>query len=96
MLRIRLTRMGRRNRPFYRVIVVDSRKRRDAAYVDMLGYYDPIKNPAISNINEERAVEWIMKGARPTDTVRSIFSKFGIMQKVHELKLEKKKKGEEE
>jgi small subunit ribosomal protein S16 len=96
MVRIRLTRMGRRNRPFYRVVVMDSRRRRDGAYIDSLGFYDPIKDPAIMNINVEKAVEWILKGAQPTDTVRSIFSKFGVMKMVHEAKLEAKKNAEGE
>ncbi len=96
MVRIRLTRMGRRNRPFYRVVVMDSKKRRDGAYVDSLGFYDPIKEPAIMNINVEKAVEWILKGAQPTDTVRSIFTKFGVMKMVHEAKLEARKKAKEE
>jgi len=91
MVKIRLTRMGRRNRPFYRIVVVDSRKRRDGTYIDSLGFYDPLKDPAVMNVNVEKAVEWILKGAQPTDTARSILSKFGVMKKVHEIKTNKEK-----
>ncbi len=86
MVKIRLTRMGRRNRPFYRLVVVDSQKRRDGAYIDSLGFYDPIREPAQTNVDVEKAVQWIMKGAQPTETARSILSKFGVMKKVNELK----------
>ena len=86
MVRIRLTRMGKRNRPFYRIVVVDQRKKRDGAYIESLGYYDPIRDPAEVKVNVERAVEWILKGAQPSRTVRDIFRKFGVMKKVHEAK----------
>ncbi len=96
MVRIRLTRMGKRNRPFYRIVVVDQKKRRDGAYIESLGYYDPVKDPAEMKVNVERAVEWILKGAQPSKTVRDIFRKFGVMKKVHEIKYEKKKEVEGE
>ena len=92
MVRIRLTRMGKRNRPFYRIVVVDQKKRRDGAYIESLGYYDPVKDPAEIKVNVDRAVEWILKGAQPSKTVRDIFRKFGVMKKVHEIKYESKKK----
>jgi len=94
MVKIRLTRMGRRNRPFYRIVVVDSRKRRDGAYIDSLGFYDPVKDPAVMSVDVEKAVEWILKGAQPTDTARSILSKFGVMKKVQEIKYGKKNEEE--
>lgn len=87
MVKIRLTRMGRRHRPFYRVVVVDSAKRRDGAYIDSLGFYDPLKDPAVMDLDVNKAVEWILKGAQPTDTAKSILSKFGVMKKVHETKV---------
>ena len=100
MVKIRLTRMGRRNRPYYRLVVVDSRKRRDSAYIDCLGFYDPIKeNPLEINgesFNVEKAVEWIMKGAQPTDTARSILKRYGVMKKVDELKYRNKKENQSE
>ncbi|MBN2220313.1 MAG: 30S ribosomal protein S16 [Kosmotogaceae bacterium] len=86
MVKIRLTRMGRRNRPFYRLVVVDSQKRRDGAYIDSLGFYDPIRDPGIMSVDVDKAVSWIMKGAQPTETARSILARFGVMKKVHELK----------
>lgn len=86
MVKIRLTRMGRRNRPFYRLVVVDAHKRRDGAYIDSLGFYDPIRDPAMTKLDVDKAVQWIMKGAQPTETAKSILSKFGVMKRVHELK----------
>ncbi len=86
MVRIRLTRMGKRNRPFYRIVVVDQRKRRDGAYIESLGYYDPVRDPAEIKVDVDRAVEWILKGAQPSKTVRDIFRKFGVMEKVHKKK----------
>lgn len=91
MVRIRLTRMGKRHRPFYRIIVVDSRKRRDGAYIDSLGYYNPLKEPADVNIDFDRAVDWIMKGAQPSETVSRLLRKAGVLAKVHQLKYGKKK-----
>ena len=72
MLSIRLTRLGRRNRPFYRVVVVDSRKPRDGACIEVLGHYDPIQKPAVIQIDTEKIEEWIQKGAQPSNTVRSL------------------------
>ena len=96
MVRIRLTRMGKRNRPFYRIVVVDQKKRRDGAYIESLGYYDPVRDPAEIKVDVDRAVEWILKGAQPSKTVRDIFRKFGVMEKVHKIKYgSKKEEGEE-
>lgn len=91
MVRIRLTRMGKRNRPFYRIVVVDQKKRRDGAYIESLGYYDPVRDPAEIKVDVERAAMWILKGAQPSKTVRDIFRKFGVMEKVHKTKYESKK-----
>jgi len=90
VVRIRLTRMGKRNRPFYRIVVVDQRKKRDGAYIESLGYYDPVRDPAEMKVDVDKAVEWILKGAQPSKTVRDIFKKFGVMKKVHETKYGKK------
>ncbi len=92
MVRIRLTRMGKRNRPFYRIVVVDQRKKRDGAYIESLGYYDPVRDPAEMKVNVEKAVDWILKGAQPSKTVKDIFKKFGVMKKVHEMKYGEKSK----
>ena len=96
MVRIRLTRMGKRNRPFYRIVVVDQRKKRDGAYIESIGYYDPVRDPAEMKVDVDRAVEWILKGAQPSKTVRDILSKFGVMQKVHEIKYGKGEESRED
>ena len=84
-------RVGRRNRPAYRIVVVDSRKRRDGAYIEKIGIYQPLEEPAKVEINEERALYWLSVGAQPTPTVRDLFRKKGINKKFHELRLQKKK-----
>ena len=72
MLSIRLRRAGATKKPHYRVVVADSREPRDGRFVEVLGHYDPRKDPAIVKIDAERADYWIGKGARPSDTVRSL------------------------
>jgi SSU ribosomal protein S16P len=95
VVRIRLTRMGKRHMPFYRIVVVDSRKRRDGAYIESLGYYNPLRKPAEIKVNVERAVEWILKGAQPSETAANILSKAGVLAKVHEMKYGKREKSDE-
>jgi small subunit ribosomal protein S16 len=75
MLSIRLRRTGSTKRPYYRVVVADSRAWRDGRFVEVLGHYDPRKNPAVVKIDAARAEYWIGKGARPSDTVRSMLKK---------------------
>jgi small subunit ribosomal protein S16 len=82
MVKIRLRRMGRRNRPFYRVVVADSRSPRDGKFIDLIGHYNPLTDPATISIDEEKALKWLRYGAQPTDTVRSLLGKLGIMNKV--------------
>ena len=72
MLAIRLRRTGSTKRPYYRVVVADSREPRDGRFVEVLGHYDPRKNPAVVKIDTERTEYWIGKGAQPSDTVRSL------------------------
>jgi small subunit ribosomal protein S16 len=72
MLSIRLRRTGTTKRPYYRVVVADARCWRDGRFVEVLGHYDPRRNPAVVKIDAERARYWISKGARPSDTVRSL------------------------
>lgn len=79
---IRLTRMGRRKRPFYRIVVMDSRKRRDGKYIESLGYYNPMATPSLIEINEDLARKWINNGATMSDTVRNLMSKKGILLKM--------------
>ena len=82
MVKIRLYRMGRRNRPFYRVVVADSRSPRNGKSIDIIGHYNPLTDPATITIDEEKALKWLRYGAQPTDTVRSLLGKLGIMDKV--------------
>lgn len=85
-VKIRLTRHGAKKKPFYRVVVADSRSPRDGRFIEILGQYDSTKEPAVFSVDEEKAIEWMNKGAQPTDTVRSLFSKEGIMKKWAEAK----------
>ena len=75
MLSIRLRRTGSTKRPYYRVVVADSQAWRDGRFVETLGHYDPRKQPAVVKIDQERAKYWIEKGARPSDTVKSLLKK---------------------
>mgnify|MGYP003584982978 FL=1 len=85
-VKIRLMRMGAKKSPFYRLVVADSRSPRDGRFIEMVGHYDSTTEPAIVKIDEEKAIQWLQKGAQPTDTVKSLFSKAGIMKKWDELK----------
>jgi small subunit ribosomal protein S16 len=89
-VKIRLKRMGAKKSPFYRVVVADTRSPRDGRFIEALGHYDSTTQPAVIKIDEDKAVEWLQKGAQPTDTVRDLFSKAGIMKKWDELKRTKK------
>ncbi len=86
MVRIRLTRMGKKKQPFYRVVVVDQKKRRDGAYIESLGYYNPLKDPYEFNIDVEKAAEWILKGAQPSETAGNLLKKVGVFERVSQLK----------
>ena len=85
-LKIRLKRMGMKKSPFYRFVVSEASAPRDGRFVEEIGYYNPTKSPAIVSIDEEKALKWLSTGATPTDTVRSIFSKAGVMKKFDEAK----------
>ena len=85
-VKIRLKRMGAKKAPFYRVIVADSRSPRDGRFIDTIGTYNPLTTPAEIKLNEESAIKWLNNGAIPTDTVKNLFSKAGIMVKYHNLK----------
>jgi len=74
--------MGRRNRPFYRVVAADSRSPRDGKFIEIIGHYNPLTDPATISIDEEKALKWLSYGAQPTDTVRSLLGKLGIIDKV--------------
>lgn len=75
MLAIRLTRMGSKQKPFYRVVVTDSRKPRDGSFIEKLGYYNPCREPAEINIDLQKVEEWIKKGAQPSETVVSLIAR---------------------
>ena len=91
-VKLRLKRMGAKKRAFYRVIAADSRSPRDGRFIETVGTYNPITEPAEIKINEEIALKWLSNGAIPTDTVRDLFSKQGIMKKFHESKMTKEGK----
>ena len=75
MLKIRLRRMGAKKAPFYRIVVADSRAPRDGAFVEEIGYYNPLEEPAVIKIDTEKAEKWIANGAQPTDTVKALLKK---------------------
>ncbi|MDF2963194.1 30S ribosomal protein S16 [Paenibacillus piri] len=87
--RIRLKRIGAHKAPFYRVVVSDSRSPRDGRFIEEIGTYNPVAQPAAVNIDEEKALKWLQTGAQASDTVRNLFSQAGIMKKFHESKLQK-------
>lgn len=78
-VKIRLRRMGAKKAPFYRVVVADSRYPRDGRFIEEIGYYDPTKNPADVRLDGEKAKKWIANGAQPTDTVRALLKKNGVL-----------------
>lgn len=88
MVKIRLTRMGRHKAPFYRIVVTDSRKRRDGDYIELVGNYEPFKG--VVNIREDVALSWLNKGAQPTDTVKALLRKQGVWSKFKNSKQESK------
>lgn len=90
-VKIRLKRMGSRGKPFYRVIVADSRSPRDGRFIEALGYYDPLTEPITVKIDEERALLWLNRGAQPTDTVEALLKKNSIYQKYLDSKSAAKK-----
>ncbi|MBA9024898.1 MULTISPECIES: 30S ribosomal protein S16 [Bacillaceae] len=88
-VKIRLKRMGAKKTPFYRIVVADARSPRDGRYIEVVGTYNPVTQPAQVQINEELALKWLQDGAKPSDTVRNLFSNQGIMEKFHNAKLGK-------
>ena len=79
-VKMRLKRMGRKKRPFYRVVVADSRAPRDGAFIDEIGTYDPMKSEDNIKIDAEKAKKWLGNGAQPTDTVKNLLKKSGIVE----------------
>ena len=82
-VRIRLSRGGSKKRPFYRIVAADQRAPRDGRFIEKIGTYNPLTDPAEINLKFDKAIEWLDKGAQPTDTVRSILSKKGVLLKRH-------------
>jgi small subunit ribosomal protein S16 len=78
MVKIRLMRMGAKKRPFYRVVVADSRSPRDGRFIENIGKYHPLEHPSLIEIDEERALHWLKNGAQPSDPVRNLFVKTGV------------------
>ena len=85
-VKLRLKRMGAKKAPYYRVVVADSRSPRDGRFIETVGTYNPLTTPAEIKIDEEKAMKWLNNGAIPTDTVKNLFSKAGIMEKFHNAK----------
>ena len=79
MVKIRLRRMGAKKAPYYRVVVADSRYPRDGRFIEEIGTYDPLKTPAVINVDAERAQAWIKTGAQPTETVKALLKKAGAI-----------------
>lgn len=85
-VKIRLKRMGAKKAPFYRVVVADSRAPRDGRFIEEIGFYNPLTEPVQVRLNEEKALQWLANGAQPSDTVRSLFRRQGLLKKIHESK----------
>jgi small subunit ribosomal protein S16 len=81
LVKIRLKRMGAKKRPFYRLVVADSRSPRDGKFIEEIGYYDPLPNPATVRIDVDKVHEWMRKGARPSDVARKLLEREGILQR---------------
>lgn len=88
-VKLRLKRMGAKKAPFYRIVAADSRSPRDGRFIETIGTYNPTANPAEVKVNEELAMKWLNDGAQPTDTVRMILGKQGILEKFHNTKMKK-------
>ncbi len=84
-VKLRLKRMGSKKRPFYRIVAADAREKRDGTFIELIGTYSTLEDNK-SNINEELALKWLKTGAAPTDTVKNIFTKAGIMKKFNDSK----------
>ncbi len=83
MVKIRLQRVGRKKKPIYRVVVADSRAPRDGAFIEVIGHYDPLTDPATVVIHEEKALKWLRQGAQPTETVAGLLKQQGITDKLN-------------
>ena len=82
-VKLRLKRIGRRKRPFYRIVAIDSRTRRDGAEIERLGWYDPLRTDVAVELHEDRIIHWLKQGAQPSDTVNNILKEMGLKYKIH-------------
>lgn len=89
MVKLRLKRMGKKGSPFYRIVAADSRSPRDGRFIEEVGTYNPIAKENQVTLDEEKVMKWLNNGAKPSDTVRSILSKQGLMKAFHESKMTK-------
>ncbi len=80
MVRLRLARGGRHKRPYYRVVAADSRMPRDGRFLEVVGTFDPLKNPAVAELKQDRVLDWLKKGAQPSVTVRTLLRRSGILK----------------
>ncbi len=80
MVKIRLKRIGAHKKPFYRIVVSDSRSPRDGRFIEEIGYYNPISEPKVIKIDSEKAQKWLATGAQPTETVKTLFKKNGVIE----------------
>ena len=91
-VKLRLKRMGKKRQPFYRIVAADSRFPRDGRFIETVGTYNPVRKETEIKLDEEKVLKWLSNGAQPTDTVRSIFVKEGIMKKFADSKVKAPKK----
>ena len=82
-VKLRLKRIGRRKRPFYRIVAIDSRTRRDGAEIERLGWFDPLRTDVAVELKEERIIHWLKQGAQPSETVNNILKEMGLKYKIH-------------
>jgi len=82
MVKIRLSRVGRKKKPSYRVVVADSRAPRDGAFIEIIGHYDPLVDPPAVTIDEEKALKWLRQGAQPTEAVARMLDKLGVLERL--------------
>lgn len=91
MVSLRLRRSGAKDKPFYRIVAVDSRKKRDGEYLEALGWYDPKTDPFKLEVDTEKSLKWLAVGAQPSVTVKALFRKAGVLEKWHNIKYNKAK-----
>lgn len=85
-VRLRLTRRGRHKRPCYRMVAADSRMPRDGRFIEILGTYDPLKDPAVPELKQDRVLDWLSKGAQPSATVRALLKRAGVLEQFESMR----------